>query len=113
MINKFIIRDNFSRIAKQYEEKAILQERIGKLFLNKIDPLVKKADYILDVGCATAKLTKELSFLNPNLKILAPSFPLVSPHAHDWRNVFGLFKRINFSQILLSVISSTSYLAIC
>lgn len=71
MIDKSIIRNNFSRIASQYEEKAILQEKIGKSFLNEINHLVKKSDYILDIGCGSAKLTKEINILNPQAKIFA------------------------------------------
>ncbi|MEW6171174.1 MAG: methyltransferase domain-containing protein [Candidatus Omnitrophota bacterium] len=71
MIDKAIVRDNFSRIASQYEEKAILQEKIGKSFLNGINHLVKKSGYILDIGCGSAKLTKEINILNPQAKIFA------------------------------------------
>lgn len=50
--------ENFSNIAKRYEESSIVQKSAGDMLLSLLD--IRQHESVLDVGCGTGNLTKKI-----------------------------------------------------
>jgi len=72
-IDKSRLRAIFSKAAKDYDRYALLQARISDELFNKLKE-IKNPLNILDIGSGTARLTKKLSSVFPEAKILGLDF---------------------------------------
>lgn len=74
MIDKSLLDKRFGSAAKQYDRNAILQKKICEGILDQIKTIFKRKDaprMILEIGCGTGWMTKELGRYFPNSQILA------------------------------------------
>ncbi len=69
--DKADLRRNFRRRAATYEQYAQVQRDMAGELLRLAETEIKKAARILEVGCGTGTLTRELRRLNPRAWILA------------------------------------------
>lgn len=58
MIDKSLVKRRFKKSLSSYEDNAIVQKKMAKKLLEMIYP--KRYDSILEIGCATGILTKEI-----------------------------------------------------
>jgi len=70
--NKTKIAESFSRAASSYDAVAVLQREVGSRLLKRLDLIrLSSAKTILDIGCGTGVITRELEKLFPKATILA------------------------------------------
>lgn len=65
------LRRNFRRRAATYEQFAQVQRAMAGELLRLAEPQVKRAARLLEVGCGTGTLTRELRRLNPRAWLVA------------------------------------------
>lgn len=68
MLDKTAISDNFSRSAPQYDRHAVLQQAMAAGLLAKLPDI--KPQNILDLGCGTGTLTRELAAKFPAARVV-------------------------------------------
>ena len=72
MIDSIKLRNNFSKVAKNYERHAQLQARIADGLLGQLNGATY--EYILDIGMGTGRLTQKLAFKYPGAKVFGCDF---------------------------------------
>ncbi|MCF6319268.1 MAG: methyltransferase domain-containing protein, partial [Proteobacteria bacterium] len=90
------IRQSFNRIAKQYEENAILQKEVlGRLLERLHDEQILdaklKPTHIIDLGCGTGWAIPEILKLFPDTKISALDFSQAMLNEIDTNNGVDVF----------------------
>ncbi len=90
-IDKRQLRDSFSRAAADYDALAVLQQEIGRRLLERLDLIKLQPQRILDVGCGTGRLTKELSTRYPKAELIG--LDIAHGMLQQARGKPGLFSR--------------------
>lgn len=115
MLNKEIIRENFSKSARDYDRHAFLQRSIAK----ELCSLIPQRPYkrILDIGCGTGYLTFKLAELFPQAEVigidLAPGMIEVAKEKSNFGNVHFLIsdaEELNFPVEFFDLVVSSSSL---
>jgi malonyl-CoA O-methyltransferase len=85
------VKSRFSKAAKNYDEASEIQQLAAQDFLKNLTPLIKKNQKILDLGCGTSFLAKNLA-TKKNLKIF--EIDLALEMLQNWsqrpENVFAI-----------------------
>ena len=71
MLDKNITRMHFDRAAKSYDSAAVLQREIAKRIGQRLDYIKQQPKRVLDVGCGTGYITKDLLKRYPKAHIVA------------------------------------------
>ena len=66
------IRQSFSNAALQYDVLTSMHQEIGRELVKKV--LNENAQYILDIGMGTGRMTRALSFYFPESKVVGMDF---------------------------------------
>lgn len=78
------VAQSFSRIAAQYEQHATLQQSIGDFLLERLELIKQQPSMILDLGCGTGRLTRQLAARYPEATVYAVDLaPAMVQHAQQ------------------------------
>ena len=61
----------FNRAASSYDQAAVLQQRISKQLIERLDYIHHEHDVVLDLGCGTGQLSVDLLKRFPKTQIRA------------------------------------------
>lgn len=71
MLDKHITRMHFERAANSYDGAAVLQREIAKRIGQRLDYIKQQPKRVLDVGCGTGYITKDLLKRYPKADVIA------------------------------------------
>jgi len=71
MLDKHITRRHFERAANSYDGAAVLQREIAKRIGQRLDYIKRQPKRVLDVGCGTGYITKDLLKRYPKADVIA------------------------------------------
>jgi len=71
MLDKHITRMHFERAADSYDGAAVLQREIAKRMGERLDYIKAQPNRVLDVGCGTGYITKDLLQRYPKAEVIA------------------------------------------
>ena len=71
MLDKHITRMHFERAANSYDGAAVLQREIAKRMGERLDYIKQQPKRVLDVGCGTGYITKDLLNRYPKAEVIA------------------------------------------
>ncbi|MDB5084910.1 MAG: biotin biosynthesis protein BioC [Bacilli bacterium] len=71
MIDKRLVRKHFSLNAKQYDRYAEVQRYLADRLIERLTAKAGQCQLILEIGCGTGYLTKQLLNLYPDTKVVA------------------------------------------
>ena len=64
------IANSFNRAASNYDDHAALQRHVGKILIDKLKYMKIKPKSILDLGCGTGFMMREIHKIWPEVKVV-------------------------------------------
>lgn len=76
LYDKQQVADSFSKAADTYDAAAALQVEVGERLIERLDYIKLEPTRILDLGCGTAYLTRQLAAKYPNAEVIGVDLAL-------------------------------------